>query len=226
MKLKKMLCSAAFLLLLSFISNQSSAQVPVVSIISGIVKKVIIAIDLKVQELQNETIVLQNAEANVENNLHLNSLNNIGSWLGKERSLYQQYYKELATVKTVISDYDDVKRIISQQRELVSEYHSASKLFYDDQHFSASELNEMEQVYSGILQESVRDLEEVLTAVQAYTTQMSDAERFGLIHKASAGMQTNLDHLRQFNDQNIQLSLERASDEQDRANIMKWYGLR
>jgi hypothetical protein len=204
---------------------KADAQIPVVSLVSGIIKKVIVAIDLKVQQLQNQTIALQNAEASVENNLHLSSLNDINGWLGKEKALYQQYYKELATVRTVIADYDEVKRIISQQKELLAEYNNANNLFRQDKHFSAAELNQMTTVYGGIIEESARNLQEVVTAVTSITTQMKDAERLLLIHHATAGMQKNLDDLRQFNNNNVQLSLARAKDEQDRTQIRQLYGL-
>lgn len=209
----------------SLTGHPASAQAPVVSIVTGIIKKVIIAIDLEVQELQNQTIALQNAEQKVESDLSLDQLKGISGWLSKERSLYQDYYKELATVKTVISDYDEVKRIITTQAELVSEYNSASARFHSDPHFSAAELRYMETIYSGILQESLRNLEQAELAVKSFSTQMNDAERMKLVHQSSGGMQTNLDHLREFNSQNIALSLGRARDEQDRQNIKSWYGL-
>jgi hypothetical protein len=201
------------------------AQIPVVSLVSGIIKKVITALDLKVQQLQNQTIALQNAEKQLENNLHLNSLNDISGWLTKEKTLYEQYYQELARVRTIIADYDEVKRIISQQAQLVSEYKNASQLFNRDQHFSAQELNYIGQVYDGILQESVRNLDEVLMAVNAFSTQMSDAERLEAIHHATAGMQRNLDDLRRFNHNNIALSLQRSKNAQDRQAVKQWYGL-
>jgi hypothetical protein len=223
-KIRTLIATLA-VMLFSINSQTASAQLPVVSLVTGIIKKVIIAIDLKVQQLQNQTIALQNAEQKVENDLSLSQLNGISGWLSKERSLYQDYYKELATVKTIISDYDEVKRIITTQAELVSEYNSASALFHSDPHFSAAELRYMETVYSGILQESLRNLEQAELAVKSFSTQMNDAERMKLVHQSSGGMQTNLDHLRQFNSQNIALSLGRARDEQDRQNIKSWYGL-
>jgi len=219
--MKKLICISV--LLLGSLAGQ--AQIPGVSIVSGIIKKVIVAIDLKVQQLQNETIQLQNAEASVENKLHLSSLNNINGWLGKEKALYQQYYKELATVRTVIADYDEVKRIISEEKELLAEYNNANSLFRQDKHFSTAELNQMTIVYGGILQESARNLQEVVTAVTAITTQMKDAERLLLIHHATAGMQQNLNDLRQFNNNNVQLSLARAKDEQDKQQVKTLYGL-
>jgi hypothetical protein len=223
-KFKTLICALTCLFFF-LTANVASAQIPVVSLISGVIKKVITALDLKVQQLQNQTIALQNAEASVENNLHLSSLNNISGWLNKERTLYQNYYQELAKVRILISDYDEVKKIIRQQKELLSEYHNASALFHQDAHFSGSELSAMENVYGGILQESIRNIEEVTTAVTAFSTQMDDAERLLRIHHASAGMQTNLDHLRQYNNQNAIISYERAKSEQDRQIIRQLYGI-
>jgi len=226
MKRKFRILTGALTCLIFFLTgNRASAQVPVVSLVSGVIKKVITALDLKVQELQNQTIALQNTEQNLENSMSLGNLNDITSWIGKERNLYQNYYKELATVKTIISDYDEVERIISQQEELVLEYKNAQSLFSQDKHFSAAELSQMTTLYGGILQESVRNLDEVLLAVKSFVSQMSDAERLLLIHKASAGTQRNLNDLRQFNNNNIQLSLDRAKDGQDLQIVKTLYGL-
>jgi len=221
----KILACALACLFFSLTGNMASAQVPIVSLVSSVIKKVITALDLKVQELQNQTITLQNAEQSLENSMSLGNLNDITGWIGKERTLYQNYYKELAAVKTVISDYDEVRRIIRQQEELVWEYKNAQSLFSRDKHFSAGELSQMATVYNGILQESIRNLDEVLLAVKAFATQMSDAERLLLIHKASAGMQRNLNDLRQYNDNNVWLSLQRANDENDQRAVKQLYGI-
>jgi hypothetical protein len=223
-KFKTLIC-ATTLLFLSFTGTVAHAQVPIVSLVTSAIKKVITALDLKVQQLQNQTIALQNAEASLENNLHLSSLNDISGWLNKERNLYANYYQELAKVKTIISDYDEVKKIVSQQKQMLSEYHQANTLFHQDSHFSASEMNAMENIYSGILQESARNLDEVMLAVNSFQTQMDDAERMSMVHHASTGMQTNLDHLRQYNNQNVTLSLERAKDDQDRQTVKQLYGI-
>lgn len=226
MKTKLKLTVAALVVFIFPLTGQNvQAQIPVVSLVTGIIKKVIIAIDLKVQQLQNQTIALQNAEQQLENNLHLNSLNDISGWLGKEKDLYQNYYQELAQVKKVIADYDEVKNVISRQKQLVSEYQNANALFHRDAHFSTSELQYMGTIYDGILEESLRNLEAVMTAVSAVSTQMDDAERWLRIDNAGKAMQTNLNHLRQFNRQNVLLSLSRSRDQQDRASVQRLYGI-
>jgi hypothetical protein len=225
MKAKKITVICLGVLLFFFSSITVKAQIPIIGLFTSAIKKVIMAIDLKVQRLQNQTIALQNAEKQLENTLSLNKLNDISGWLGKERSLYQSYYQELAKVKTVIADYDEVKKIITQQKQLVSEYQQASALFHRDPHFSPNEIRYMENIYSGLLEESARNLDEVLLAINSFSSQMDDAERMERIHQATTGLQTNLDHLRQFNRQNARLSLARARDDQDKASVKQLYGL-
>ena len=213
-------------LFFSFSGERASAQIPGVGLVTGIIKKVIIAIDLKVQELQNKTIALQNAQQEVINHLSLGQLSDISGWLDKEHHLYQDYYKELASVKVMISGYDEVKDAIRAQAQLVSEYHSTSRLFHSDSHFSAAELRYIETIYGGILEESLHNLDQLQLAVQALSTQMDDAERLAAIHAAASGIRTDLNHLREFNSQAASLSLHRARDEQDRATLKSLYGIR
>lgn len=205
---------------------QQQAEAQIIDLINQAIIKVINAIDIKVQRLQNQTILLQNAEKELENKMALGNLNDISGWLDKEKKLYANYYQELQQVKQVIADYDEVKRITRQQAQLIKEYKAAYSLFKQDKHFTADELSDMGQIYDGVLQESIRNLDEVLLAVNSFSTQMSDAQRLLLVHKASAGLQRNLDDLRQFNSNNTKLSLQRARNEQDAQAIRQLYGLK
>ncbi|OOQ60015.1 conjugal transfer protein TraI [Mucilaginibacter pedocola] len=223
--MKKKILIPLCLLALLLATPRANAQVPVAGAFTGLIKKVIVAIDLGVQRIQNKTIALQNAEQQIENSLHLNSLRDINGWLDKERNLYAGYYNELAQVKKLLADYQMVKEVITRQKQLLSEYQRASALFSKDAHFSAGELRYMAGIYDGILQESLRNLEAVNTAVTALTTQMDDADRWLRIDEAAKAIQLNLDHLRQFNRQNVLLSLSRSRDALDRSGVQQLYGL-
>jgi hypothetical protein len=66
--MKKLLIVTGLGLLLCTIPNRHvQAQVPIYDIIKAAVKKVIMAVDLKIQRLQNKTIWLQNAQKRLEN---------------------------------------------------------------------------------------------------------------------------------------------------------------
>ena len=111
------------------------------------------------------------------------------------------------------------------QAQIVSQYKSAYALFKQDKHFSVAELDYMANVYSGILDQSLKNLDQALLVVNALTTSMTDAQRLNIINNASGGMQKNYDDLRRFNNQNVQLSLQRGSAEGNIDEVKELYGL-
>lgn len=54
---------------------------------------------------------------------------------------------------------------------------------------------------------------------------MSDAKRLELINETGERIEQNYADLQQFNNQNIQLSLNRARDEHEIESVKKLYGL-
>lgn len=212
-------------LLLVIPTRQAQAQLFILDIIKAAVKKVIVAIDLKVQQMQNKTIWLQNAEKELENKMAQLQLNDISDWANKQKKLYSDYYQELQKVKSVISTYQEVKDITRQQLQLMNEYKSAYSLFKQDKNFSGSEINYMGQVYNGILNESVQNLNELLLAINSFSTTMTDAKRLEIISSTSRRMSTNLNDLRQFNNQNKSLSMQRAKANNDVQITQQLYGL-
>jgi hypothetical protein len=194
-------------------------------VILEIIKAAINAADLVVQQIQNETIVLQNAQKELENVMTKLDLDDITDWVTKIRDLYADYYKELETVKDIISGYDKIKSLVEMQARIVSQYQSAYALFKQDKHFSLTELNYMANVYSGILDQSLKNLDQALLVVNALTTSMTDAQRLNIINSASGGMQKNYDDLKRFNNQNIQLSLQRGAAKGNIDEVKEMYGL-
>ena len=100
--------------------QESKAQIPIVDIIKAAVKKVIKAIDLQMQRLQNKTIWLQNAQKTLENKMSQLKLNEIKDWVEKQRKLYDDYFKELWKVKAALAYYNRVKDIIERQVQMVN----------------------------------------------------------------------------------------------------------
>lgn len=206
-------------------TTRVQAQFVIGEVIKLTVTKVIKAIDLKVQRMQNKTIWLQNAQKVIENQLSKTKLNEISGWSDQQRKLYSNYYTELWKIKSAISYYQRIKDVTFKQASLVTEYHQAWGLFRQDNHFNAQELNHMQQVYSGILDASVKNLDAILLVVNAYKTQMTDEQRLELINHASDHLDENYGDLHQFNNQNIQLSLQRSKDLNDTQSIKRLYGI-
>jgi len=203
----------------------ASAQIAVLEVIKAGVKKVIKAVDLKIQRLQNETIWLQNAQKVLENQLSKLKLTEIADWTDRQKELYSEYYTSLWKVKSAITYYKRVKELTARQISIVDEYKWAWGLFQKDKHFLPDELGKMQDVYLGILEESVKNLDQVLLVVNSFKTQMSDAARLEIIVEASRKMEENHRDLKQFNARNIGLSLERAKSLEEVAKLKELYGV-
>ena len=197
----------------------------IISIVKTAIKKAVQAADLEVQKIQNQTIWLQDAQKTLENTMSELDLSDITDWVQKIKDLYSEYYQELSEVKQIIADYDKVKTIIQTQERIVSEYNSAYASFKQDKHFTASEISYMGQVYSGIIDESLKNLDQLLLVVNAFVTQMTDEKRLDIINSTAKGMQKNYNDLKKFDNQNIQLSLQRSSDYNDLETVKQLYGL-
>lgn len=203
----------------------ANAQIAVLEVIKAGVKKVIKAVDLKVQRLQNETIWLQNAQKVLENQLSKLKLTEIADWTEKQRSLYSGYYEELWKIKSAIAYYKRIKDLTTKQVAIVDEYKWAWGLFTRDKHFAPEELEQMETVYKGILEESIKNLDMILLVASSFKTQMTDAKRLEIINEAANKMDGNYNDLKQFNHQNILLSIQRSKSLDETAKLKEIYGI-
>lgn len=205
--------------------GKASAQFIIGEVLNQTVGKIIRAIDLGVQRAQNKTIWLQNAQKVVETQLNHLKLTEIAG-VGKEQTdLFTKYYNELRTVKSVIGQYEGVRRATLRQAELVNAYQSAWGKVQQDPHFAAGELEHISAVYTGILKQSLANLDELLVVINSFRTQMTDAQRLENIQRIGAKIDANYQDLKKANNQNILLSLARAKDKMDTEKIKDIYGI-
>jgi hypothetical protein len=84
----------------------------------------------------------------------------------------------------------------------------------------------MGEVYQGILNETVKNVDQLFLVINSFTTTMTDAKRLQIINDASDQVDRNYDDLISFNNENYILSLSRAKSkvEIDRVKIL--YGIK
>lgn len=207
------------------ISVNSNAQIPILEIIKAGIKKVIVAVDLKIQRLQNKTIWLQNAQKTLENAMSKTKLTEISNWVEKQRKLYDDYFQELWKIKSALTYYHRVKDIIENQVAMVNEYKSAWAVFRQDKNFTAEELEYMFTVYTGMMDESLKSLDQLFLVVNAFATQMSDAKRLEIINTAASTIEQGFMDLKDFNNQNKTISIQRSVEKGEIDYVRKLYGL-
>jgi hypothetical protein len=201
------------------------ANAQILEIAEEIIKEAIMEVDLGVQKVQTETVFLQDAQKAVENAMQEAHLNDITDWVQKQKDLYSEYYQELVQVKNVISTYERVKDIISKQERIVEEYKASYDLIKKDSHFNSQELNYIYGVYSGILDQSVKNLQQLTVVVTSFLSQMSDGDRMKLIDGVGSEVDRNYSDLNSFTQSNILISLQRARSQTDAEEIKSLYGI-
>lgn len=175
------------------------AAIPIAEIIRQGVKKIIVAVDLKIQRMQNETIWLQQAQQKLENVLTENQLAEIASWSQKQQELYGNYYESLWKVKSMISQFQKVKAISASQGELLRAYQKSWDLIVEGDLFSPQEMILLEQRYGEILRQSARNIQELTQVLKSYSLQLSDGERLEQIMDLEQRMNKNFRSLTQLN---------------------------
>lgn len=228
MKLKKILLILLFTTVCVTVTpptQEAKAAIAIAQIIKEAVKKVIKAVDLMIQRLQNKTIWLQNAQKVLENKLSELKLTEIAEWTEKHRKLYQEYYDELWKVKNTLAAYQRIRQIMDKQVRIVEEYKRAWNLVRQDKNFTETEIDYMYRVYKGILNESVRNLDQILLVINSFKTQMTDAQRLAITTQAGDRIEQNFIDLLEFNMNTYQLSLNRARTQYEIDRVRKLYGL-
>ena len=205
---------ALLLCLVMILSNSVPAQIPIIGTIIG---KVVKAIDLKIQKLQNQTMFLQNAQKEMENKLHALKLDEIKSWNDKQRALYQNYFDELQTVKAAVSKFALAKDVIGKQVQVVEEYNNVRRLLAVSNLYTPAELSQVAVMHGSILKESLQNLEQVQRLVLG-GFKMNDAERLSSIARASDAMDSCLVQMKRLNSDVLQVNELRGREKE---NIQK-----
>jgi hypothetical protein len=210
----------------SLAPQKSDAQIlDIISIINAAVKKVIVAADLEVERLQTQTIGLQNAEKELDNTMQQTKLADIANWVQQQKDLFGEFYQELWKVKNALSTYERVKDMIEKEGQIVSGYKQVWSALQQDKHFSVDELSHMNAVLTGIMNQSVANLNGIYMVINAFVTQMGDADRLRIIDEAGGNIDRNYSDLAQFNQQATLLSLQRSKDAGDEAVTKALYGI-
>jgi len=205
--------------------QQTKAADPILQIIKEAVIKVIKEIDLQIQRLQNKTIWLQNAQKTVENKMSELKLNEIKDWVEKQRKQYEEYFDELWRVKTAITYLKTVKDIIERQSSLVKEYKQAWAVFQKDKHFSKEELQYMYAVYNGILEQSIKNIDQLTLVITSFETQMTDGKRLELIQTIAGTLDEQYADLKNFNEQNKLIAIQRGLEKGEIDHVRRLYAL-
>jgi len=139
--------------------------------------------------------------------------------------LHKNFLDNLTQVSPAIKNYKKVGDIIAYQLKIVTEYKKAYNRFKSDKNFSPPEIEFMGKVYNNLFDQSIKNIDALLTIVTANKLRMSDDERLEAIDNLYDDMQDKLSFLRHFNNNTTVLALQRAKEKNDVNTIQNIYGI-
>lgn len=138
-------------------------------------------------------------------------------------SLHEVFLDGLLLVNPEIRKYQRVADIISDQKDLVSEYKSAFKRFKASGNFREDEIRYLSAVYDNLIGQSVQNLDDLATVITSSQLRMSDDERLQAIDRIFEDTQDKLVFLRHFNRQASLMNLQREKEKTDLLNLKQIY---
>ena len=130
-------------------------------------------------------------------------------------SLHKTFLDALMQVSPAVKNYKRVAEIVEYQISIVKESRNGMNRFIKSGNFSGQEINYFEKVYGNLLNESLRNLDELTMVITADKLRMSDDERLKAVDDIYEQMQDKLLFLRNFNASSNVLALQRSKEKKD-----------
>jgi hypothetical protein len=138
-------------------------------------------------------------------------------------SLHQVFLDGLFAVNPSVAQYKRIPYIIRYQSLLMKEYKRAFDKFKNDPNLTPDEVKYLERVYSYLVKQSLRNLEELTMIVTANKLRMSDDERIQSIDRIYFDIENKLSFLRYFNNSTQVLIVQRAKESGEVGSVKKLY---
>lgn len=138
-------------------------------------------------------------------------------------NLHKSFLDGLMAVSPVVRNYKKTADIISMQLSIVSEYKSAYNRFKSASLFNPDEIVYIGRVYNNLLDETLKNLNDLTTVVTTNQLRMSDAERLAAIDKLYDDTLDKLTFLRSFNNNTSMLAVQRQKELNDAKTVQQYY---
>lgn len=140
--------------------------------------------------------------------------------------LHQVFLDGLYTVSPAVKRYHRIPQIIRYQEFLVKEYKRAFNRFRNDTNLTLREIRYLGNVYSYLVRQSLRNLDELLMVITASRLRMSDEERLKAIDRIFESMEEKVSFLVRLNTTAGVLIVQRAKANRDLITTQKLYDVK
>jgi len=142
-------------------------------------------------------------------------LTTIGGFTRGEFNLHTDYFNTLKSVNPEIKHYAKVAEIIALQVQIVQNYHRTYRQLNSSDAFSDNELAYISRVFSRLLDDCAKTLDELITITTDGKLEMKDDERIARIDKLYLDMQDKFTFSRSFSNDASLLAASRIKAQTD-----------
>ena len=140
-------------------------------------------------------------------------------------NLHAVFLNSLLEISPTVKKYKRIVDIVSTQLKIVSGYKTALRQLKSSGKFTVDEINYIQNVYSNLFNESLKNLDALATIVTAGEMRMSDDERLTGIDVVWKEVQNQFNFLQHFNNQAKVLALQRAKEQNDISTMNQLYNV-
>ena len=130
-------------------------------------------------------------------------------------TLHKDFLDGLLEVSPAVKKYKRIADIISYQLRIVKGYKTALDQFKLSKYFTTEEIAYLGKVYTNLLKESLKCLDELAMVITAGKLRMSDDERLQAIDRIYITIVGQFSFLQDFNNSTAVLSVQREKYQQD-----------
>lgn len=140
-------------------------------------------------------------------------------------NLHEAFLNGLWLVSPTVRKYWKIPEIINDQLQLLNEYKAAFANCKRSGLFNGDEIVYLGQVYGNLVNQSLKDLDDLTMILTANKLRMNDDERLNGIDKIYADMRDKLQFLRSFNNHNSVLLIQRTKETNEVKRMQSLYGV-
>jgi hypothetical protein len=153
----------------------------IVKLIKTAVDQVLKAMNLALMRLQNKNIDLMNIAKAAESIIHSDGMQSLMK-VGKDmKALYEKYYDDLRRVKDAIVTIATVKDLVETQKGFISDYQRIIEMINAGTIFSPDEIDYITRASARILDNAIKNIDDVTAIIESFKTDMTDADRLLLV---------------------------------------------
>lgn len=140
-------------------------------------------------------------------------------------NLHAVFLNSLLEISPTVKKYKRIVDIVSTQLKIVSGYKTALRQLRASGKFTVDEISYIQNVYSNLFNQSLKNLDALSTIVTTGKMRMSDDERLGAIDGVWKEVENQYNFLQHFNNQAKVLALQRAKEQNDVSTMNQLYNV-